>query len=223
MSLYSIPEEDFHGFTLLGELSKEKTKQLANALENSTIGKSVDELAEELADKLEIEKKDLLPILSILYSIYIIKTDASIPEDELLKDIISSLKHASFPVKNFENKLSNNLSQLLSLDGSIGLTIKTISLGKEYEKILVNAKILTDIRPAFANLNKFDAAIIVHSLKIEYQTGERHEDIVLTLSLNGLKMLKDQIVRAEKKEELIKKSMDKNIKIINPQPGIIKI
>lgn len=218
MSTYQIPGDHLNGFTLLSKLPKDKIGKLIKALKESTIGLFPNKLTKEIAPKTGIDKHDVSKIISVLFSLYGLKVKDNKSSLELVEDIseslgnIQSFKISAPALKNFKH----NLNELLSLDNSIGMTVKTLSLGTEYEKIFVNSRITTDIRPAFENLNgDVGTAVIVHNLKLEYHTGHRHEDIFISFSSNDLIELKEQITRAEKKEEIIRKSLGKALQFIS--------
>ena len=109
--------------------------------------------------------------------------------------------------KNY-TKFSNFLIQLLK-NNEIGLVAKALKLSLEYEKVYCESKIYTDIRPVFSNpeLTEKDIPrfITSHSIKISYHKDEQHQDIFIAgLNTKDLKELKEQIIRAEEKEEKIK-------------------
>lgn len=218
MSTYQIPDDHLNGFALLSKLPKDKIAKLIKALKESTIGLFPTKLTKEIAVKTGINRYDVDKIISVLFSLYGLKLKDNKNTLELVDDIseslgnIQSFKISPEALKNFKQ----NLNELLSLDKSIGMTVKTLSLGSEYEKLFINSRIITDIRPAFENLNgNVNTAIIAHNFKIEYHTGHRHEEVYVSLSSNDLIELKEQIIRAEKKEEIIRKSLGKTLQFIS--------
>ena len=105
------------------------------------------------------------------------------------------------------------MKELLSIK-AIAATNKAVDLRGEYDKIYVDSRIMTDIRPSFyEDIKKgFEIGAIVHNLRIEYHHGNKpHGQIFLALDNNDLAALKGQIIRAEEKEM----SLRTNLKTIS--------
>ncbi|MGO9155135.1 hypothetical protein [Mycobacterium sp.] len=82
---------------------------------------------------------------------------------------------------------------------------KALSLRNEYERIITDTRILSDIRPVFdddAEDPSIQAAIVNHTLRFTYTAGdgERHETH-FALDTADLKKLKAQIEKALKKDK----------------------
>lgn len=219
MANYNIPKEDLKGFVTIAGLSQATLAKLTNAIENAPVGLLPKELTENLASKVDLKRELLTQIIEIVYAINGIKVKENKTSESITKDVLESIKLTNPEFKLSAPALRNlntNLTKLLSFDGSLALTLKSHSLSVEYERVYLSSRIMTDIRPVFTELkDKMDAAILVHSLKLKYRINNESKSVFLTLTSKELKELKEHIIRAEKKEDIIKKSIGKQIKFID--------
>lgn len=83
---------------------------------------------------------------------------------------------------------------------------KAVDLRNGYERILLNSRIYSDIRPVFedddiGDNERVEAAMVNHTLQLTYRVGEREsEDLHLALDLDDLNKLRKQIDRALHKQ-----------------------
>ena len=98
--------------------------------------------------------------------------------------------------------LSDRIKSLLSFDKTMAVTAKAFDVMTEHARTFCRARILSDIRPVFTNLDEFaSAAVIIHNLQIGFHeggTGE-HKEFYVALDTNDIQNLKEVIERAEKK------------------------
>src|SRR5690606_35114508 len=141
-----------------------------------------------------------------LFAIHAIKNKENQETKTVVEDIINSIQelHPGFKLAKAEwSSLKNKLTSILDIDSSAGLTLKTLTLGGEFMNVYVNSRILTDVRASFsADISKIEAALVVHTLKIEYHVNNEHQEFFVTLPTSSIKSLKEQLGKAEKKEEL---------------------
>ena len=218
MADYAIPDRDIVGFLAIANLTEKDFKKLLKKL-----GDIADELPlfeiRNLFKKLELfDLKDRDAVSSILVAIFILRIKADEGSEEFADDIIRAVKNSkSELISGFKDwiELKKRILEILQLN-SIYSSVKAFSLKTDSDKILVESKILTDIRPIFDNSNTdhFTRAIVVHNLKIIYHKDDEHKSIMLSLSGDNLQDLKKIILRAEKKESAIKSSLG-TVKIIS--------
>lgn len=210
MSKLRIPKSHAEGFVFLSNLSESDFKELVNTISKIDRGTLPDKLASDISEETKIEKDVSNEIAKILFNIYSLKEQFDNNISELTSELSLALKNSNVEIGTDSNwnKLEERLENLLSFDENIGNTFKALKLLSEYDKIFVNSKIVTDIRPAFDNENlSTDTALIVHNLKIGYHKNDRNEEMYLALDSNDLDELKKHIERAKKKEEKIKDTL----------------
>jgi len=213
MAKYNIPEHVKEGFSILIKSSRDKIESLINELSNAPKGLSPLELSDYLFKKDVYSKNEAKEIVAVLTSLYRLKERENRSINEIAEDICIALKETSNDKLKPKAEFEKVIIQLLSLK-IIGATLKALSLQTEYYNTFCNARIITDVRPVFDDdIDKqIETGIIVHNLKIDYHKGgvEDHKEFFVALDNNDLKKLKEQIIRAEKKEKSIKSSL-KNI------------
>lgn len=80
---------------------------------------------------------------------------------------------------------------------------KALELRNAYERIATATRIVSDIRPVFPDGeigDRVDAALINHTLRISFKTGEEADETYFAVDEKTLRALKDQIDRAIAKE-----------------------
>ena len=112
--------------------------------------------------------------------------------------------------------LKNDLSEteeikrdfLRILNSKLLITSKAINLTLSNDKILLDSKIITDLRPVFnleKDISSFIGNVITIFLNIDYRINESDINIVyLSLDEDDLSKLKEQIFRAEEKLKILK-------------------
>jgi len=109
-----------------------------------------------------------------------------------------------------EEDLKLKLRVLLSVK-SIALSNKAYSLRAEQERIFLDGRVLTDVRPVFAeDLNDpLPAALICHTLRLTYEVAGKAEnqEFFLAMGSKDLESLKDALERAMKKSMVLKKTI----------------
>jgi len=220
MSKLRIPESHKEGFKILSNLSEVDFKKLLNALSKINRGTLPDKLSTSLSEEANIEKNIASEIAKILFSIYSLKERFGDNTSEVTDELSLALKNSDVDLgkKNKWDRLEERLKKMLSFDQTIGNTFKALKLLSEYDKIFVDSKIVTDIRPSFNDQDNMstNTALIVHNLKVEYHKDDGHEEIYLALDSSDLDELKRQIERAKKKEDKIKDTLKDKFLFIPP-------
>jgi hypothetical protein len=98
-------------------------------------------------------------------------------------------------IERFRERLVTLLDVLENIGHSLDISAKAYGLLIEHEKIFSDSRIVTDIRPVF-DLNtetKIEAAILIHSLKIQYKDMEGTKEFYVLLDSDDLDNLYEQI------------------------------
>jgi len=87
---------------------------------------------------------------------------------------------------------------------------KAIDLLTEEDKVFLDARVVTDVRPVFRARQVDDAAgyLLVHTLRIQYQSNARNESTYLALDHSDLEELQRVVQRAINKSEAIASQID---------------
>jgi hypothetical protein len=99
-------------------------------------------------------------------------------------------------------QLRNRLVRLMSLT-ALGAPGRAASLGGEFERVYLDSRIVTDIRPVFPESVDEGPTmfVITQTLKIEYKEAEDHKSFFVSMDNVDIKRLKDACDRAIAKSE----------------------
>jgi hypothetical protein len=142
-----------------------------------------------------------------------------------VEDIASSAQETIVDFKGGSG-FGERLSSLLALDSLDLIGIRAKELQMQEERQLLDATILTDLRPVFGQKNDFSSAIIVHTLKINIHdsgsSSNTHREIHIALDAKDIGDLKKTLERAEEEALSLKSRLDAaGIRIVNLEEGNI--
>ncbi|TAK42003.1 MAG: hypothetical protein EPO28_07820 [Saprospiraceae bacterium] len=214
----SIPEDYRKGFADLINLGDDKRSNLFQVLSEIEVGLQPSEIAAELCQKLGLDKETADGIIRTLFSLLTGKDDAPIELEQFVKGVVA----ASRSLENIELKDSEifekQMHEFLSKPSAFSLTNKAIDLITEREKIWLSSRVITDVRPIFGDGDelKFEASLIIHNLKVQFKENKRIKEFFFALDSEDLTNLKEQIIRAEEKENILKSILnEKAVKIVD--------
>jgi len=222
--LNSIPEPLQKGFEIILNLTEKEAKDLQSSFEKVTDTYRINDLIEEV---LEMDRKfskvEIDEIVTVARSISnIIEQTESSPE-EVIEDIFNIIEKGK--AKNIAYKNQNKKVFISTLKGliqseSITNSSKAVSVLFANQNNFLSTRIITDIRPLFGSDLEVSpkGAVIVHSLKIHFDDSRcaEHKDIYIALDSKDIQLLKETILRAEKKERNLKSMLQNmDIKLLN--------
>lgn len=205
---FRIPDSRKAALLSLSELSDACVKELFSALAQVPPGLYGPQLPVQVAaDVKTAEPKVIESIVDTLLSLYPAMISANESVDEFVEKVVETI---SVPGKTQIDgtkisDLRTNLRKLLKVP-SISLGAKATSVLFENERSLVNARILTDIRPVFelesANVG---GALVIHTLKLEYYSdGDGAKEFFVSLDSDDIDTLILKLERAKQKAEKLK-------------------
>ena len=204
MAVLQIPERHKKGFGHLISLDNELRNKLIKELNSLPIGLSLEEITKKLSQKLNLKKSELFQIIRTFFSLISNQEESRVDLNIFVDDIIEALKEDEKLEPDIA--LKSQLTEILSSRGLFYYTSKATTLVNEREKLLVNTRIVTDVRPVFNEEKdcKIENLLVIHNLKIEYHEGSEHKELYFALDGSDLKRLKEHIQRAEEKEKAIR-------------------
>lgn len=211
-----IPEDVLPGFAILSSFAKKDIEKLTSYLKNISIRNSLKNLPEEIAELFDIKT-----------SIEIVKTIASFSElidnknndiEDTSKSLCESYKDRvgdNIGLEKLET-LQYNLVEIFKSYKNLGLSLKARDLLLENENNFSDSRIISDLRLVFDDdlENKKRHGIIIHRLHIEYRQEQHRKDIHISLDMNDLEQLKEEIERAIQKHKLIDKDYSDSIEFV---------
>lgn len=215
MAKFKIPATYKKGFEDYLNLADSIKVEFYNLIKDAPVGYKHNDLAIYLEGKIKIDTDSLREICKAIYSVFELKAEKEIANTELVKGLIEALTLDKF---NVSANLHGFFNDLLSIKESINLTIKATYLATDRQNILLDTRIITDVRPVFGvdeESEELKATLITHNLKIQYEEDDQIKYIYFALDANDLSVLKDHIVRAENKELKLRTEYAHSSKVID--------
>ena len=209
-----IPESDYAGLSALVALKDESMKELVAALSEAPPSSDSHALAAVISSQTATISSDIAAILAkVIISLNVGRAylDYSVPE--FAKAICNSLEETGLETLRLlddRERFEKNLARVLSVEG-ISATIKAQAVLHEYEHILCNARVLTDLRPIFgsSSLDTPAGMGIVHTLRVRYHQGETVKDFFVVMDGEELEELAEIIERAKTKSASLRSVLSK--------------
>lgn len=221
MVKFTIPEEDWEAFVGLFSLELEKKKAFLEIIKDSANVPHADDFAKHFVATTGKDRKEADKLVDVLFKIYNLydRSGEGIEANVIafinaLRDIDrKELKEA--PPGDIE-LFSLFLKEVLSLHDTLGVRAKAYRLMPQHQHIFNRSEIYSDIRAVFRPENpdiKPTAAVIVHSLKIDYHEDYEIKAFYFGLNENDLRQLMNTVERAIKKHECLKAMITDNLGI----------
>ncbi len=214
-----IPEQHYSAFTRLANLPAARFEALIAALRRATPALTSGDLSREIAAAADVNPDDAGEIIPMAVSLYAVREDMQLPISEFVGVIAEALEQipaealASFA--NNRQQLEERLRTLLHVDGALSVIAKAHTLSTEYEHTFLDARIISDVRPLFADDPEVhpQAAVIVHTLKLAYFEGYERREFFVSLSTADIRRLHAVLSRAERKAESIESLLNPTVRI----------
>jgi len=212
MALLRIPPEAKPFLKKVLGLSPETLSKLTAWLREQPPALDVSGLAARLnASGVGVNQKDAEPILALLTTLYSVAKQTELePEAFAAKLREAIVADKDLPSTGLDAFLAQ-LTDLLKLHDSLGITSKAIEVLTEDPHVFLGARIITDMRPVFPPevTRAPTAAVIVHNLKLEYQHAGGNGEFFIALDKNDIEKLRKVLDRAVLKENSIRELLSK--------------
>jgi hypothetical protein len=198
-----IPDELQDSFILLGLIDNESFEKLVRTLNEVGPSTSSTSLISSVSAKFDGEVlPKVVTILDAVTALDEYRSVADLEVEDIIKDSYQSILDFNL-VKTEEEaqRICERLRRLIDINSSIAITSKTSDLSNDYERIFLQSRIINDARPVFGQdgLEKPKGMLITHTLKIIYRDIEGNKEIYLSLDIEDIEQMYNQIGRAIKK------------------------
>jgi hypothetical protein len=228
---FKIPEQQKSEIEFLVTTDDETINVITSALLD--LPPSID-IAYKIADRIvqaqKLDRQTALNIVVTLISLRRFYKEENFSNEVFVNLISTSIKQdiefSEEQIESFKKRLSNLLKALEGIAFSLDIAEKASDLLIEHERIFSDSKIVTDIRPIFDSETekKVEAAILIHTLKIQYKDSEATKEFYVALDSDDLDNLYEQIVIAIGNRDALAAVLRKaEIECINPitQIGVL--
>jgi len=221
----SVPPPQIATIKALLELPDDKVNELLTALDSAGPQFNVEDLSKEVSRSVEIPRgltRRSVEIVGSLYRAFGPAQPISGLGEFLDKEVHPAMKRAEIFSPEREDsqwaKLREFFLTALSLERTVGTTVKAGPVLTAHERIFAGAKIMTDLRPIYHRdaSEKPDAALIVHMLRITQRDDDgNRSDLYFALDSNDIRLMRDVIERALQKEVTLKGIIDPGVKVLD--------
>ena len=150
-----------------------------------------------------------------LISLSIFKHVTKRSSEEVIDALIEGMSHANFDEAEVAwfRALKNEFICLLDCK-CVNLPAMALHLSTDFRQIFLSANVITDIRPVIdGERTSISGAMVVQSLRIKYIDGGyqgEEQEVNLTLDLDDIKKLIDELNESQKNAEHVKERFGEN-------------
>jgi hypothetical protein len=196
----------------------EQLRRVFEVTERCQPASSMWAFAATVAARVGMERHDVLPLLQILWYLRRLQVDRRATAEEAFEIVTRSISELVGRDRNcttetlarWESAAPSIIDELrrLSGDSPVMITSKAQFLTYQRERILTDARIISDIRPVFGEDGTVIREMVVtNSLVLDYMDDGSQRTVYLTLDLEDLARLREQCERAEIKSRVVVDSL----------------
>lgn len=173
----------------------------------------IEDLADACSEATGVSPDLVETVLVIAINISSLRRRSGLEFEEVLGKVADSLESNNFPQWDegyselWEERLGL-LNRLLVEDGAIEIMSKARELLYEFQSVIWNSAVLTDIRHIYnSDATALTGGLILHTLSLEYTEDRRIQDLHLTLSTEEIERLVTQLQRALLKVDVARQAL----------------
>lgn len=179
-----------------------------------------------LASKISLETELVDEVITALWNIKNVQRNLGVNSETIIKVLTKSLQRSASEEwqseyldawKESADEIAHALDSLTD-DHAIFISAKANSLAYTQQNLMVNARIITDVRPVFdtAGENILET-VITHMLALRYADGSRERRLItFALDNEDLASLRRQCERAERKSQVTVEALKEFNPVILP-------
>lgn len=223
----NIPEQYKTGIEFILNTDDDAIDVIISALRDfpPTVENVVYNISERIVQTQKIDRRTAVNIAETLVSLRQLYKEENLSNEEIVVLISKYIEEDDEfvveieQIERFSKRLSSLLKALESIAFSLDISDKASNLLIEHERIFSDSRIVTDIRTVFDSETerKVEAAILIHTLRIQYRDAEGIKEFYVALDSDDLDNLHDQIVIAINNRDVLGSVLQKaEIECINP-------
>lgn len=215
MSKLSQHRYFLQGWLAVSELTPEQWRDLLTQVDRIPVAMDIPGVAESLPSSIDEETRTGLAVL--FYGLAGIDTDTDF--HQLAESIWSEVPEELAVGDAARLDLTATRLTELALHLSVfKRTERALGLKEEAGWLFEDARVVSDIRLVFNDHldDEHRLGLLVHQLRLTVQQGKKTKDVYISCSRSDLQLIKDQIDRALKKDQVIRKDYADSIQFIDP-------
>ena len=215
MSKLSQHKDFFEGWLAIGQLPTEEWSALLQVLDRVPPGADLPVVVATLPTTLPEETRTGLAVLFFGLAGLDLRTDFQHLAESIWAEVLVSMADVEQEVVQ---RTAERLQELAPHLSAFQLTERALGLMEEAGWLFEGARVVSDIRLVFNDHldDENRLGLLVHQLRLTVQQGKKSKDVYISCSRSDLQLLKDQIDRALKKDQVIRKDYADRIRFIDP-------
>lgn len=215
-----IPSDDLDALEVLVELNEQQSRGLIEALRTATPTLYPSRLVKQVAARTSFGKAPAKDVIRVLRGVYRVRTTLEAPLSEIVDAVLAAMDATGRPKLHLEGarreRFAKELSEILSLEETLGVSVRGFELLHEHERTYCSGRIVTDARPVFRSDVSKDPAVMVigHTLRIDFHKGRPsggHDvtSFYVAVDSDDLRELRRMIDRALEKDTTMRRVVAK--------------
>jgi hypothetical protein len=209
---FRLPQEAYTGLTALITHSDALSYLVAAAVKVGP-GTGFGKIAKSFSDSAKIPLKDAEAIVTALWNLFDVRRDLDLAAVDLVAALTAHLEISAveeWRTKNLANwkKIASKVEAVVDPDSALALVHKSVRLTYAHQNVLVDAEIITDLRPVFSNDGQsVRGAVVSHQLVVEYHDGVDSKRLHVVMDAKDIEKLLSLCKRAEVKAKAAKSAL----------------
>jgi len=218
---FTVPDSELPNLKLLAHAKIEDLQAIEKALGEKKPTLDTEALSRSVAERSGLDLAQVGSIISVLWRLALIQRRLDLNTDAFLSGLSTNLSEKGSERWSTEdakcwNDRQEYVARLISPDGTLAYGAKAAELLLDQQFLFCRARVLTDVRPVFdEGAECVQGFLPFHTLSVTYHEGGETREMHLAMDFNDIVRLRNQLLRAERKERLVRQDLtDKGLLVI---------
>lgn len=189
-------------------LDEAERQRLLGVLGGVGVSSDLNQAAQAVVEGTGFDDDEAVSVVRLLASLYEVRAATDLDVSELARSVVelSNAKRLREGTVADDATDSEFVASLLGFRDGFAITAKLWSVKSEVERVYCTARVLTDIRPAFADdpTQSPGAAVVAHTLRLAYHEGPEMRKVMIALNGDDIDELIAVLGRAKAKAEALR-------------------
>lgn len=204
-----IPKPAWSDIRTLLDITTDDLARIAGFVCNTAPTPDIEDIADACAKSLQLPSESIESVLSVAISLKRLQRELDKPTKHSQGHDVLSLVAATLKREGFSGwdddvweQRKPFLHQLLAVDGPIDIMAKARELLYEFQCVLRDCGVTTDVRYLYNNdASDVVGGLVLHTLRLQYMEGYDLREIHITLSNEDIEALVYHLDRAKQKSQ----------------------
>lgn len=207
-----LPDDAYQSLVLILSYA-DKLSKICESVEQTNNFLSMRKLAEAVAEKTGIAEEEAFDIVGSLIAFQNLRNQLNLDVDgfiEWLSEPLVDFAHEEGKEVEAEawQKELTRIKEVFDEDSAFGVMSKAIELVYAHQNALIDARLLTDLRPVYdKQAKKMLRMVVTHQLVLKYSEENSEKKIYLAVDASDLEKLEKECKRARDKANVVSESM----------------